>query len=303
LKIRSFGVRGMNISKTLLTIPAALALWVCFSVPAKADYYDDALLTYQHGEYLDAFVMFEKLATQGDPRAQFWIGTMWYEGKGKPQNYREAYRWYLRSAYLGNANSQNNLGLIYEKGQIQPANPVVAYAWFSLAAAHNDDETNTVAHDNLNRLTDSLKAEHENEIIEGQALAQEYAARINTEKQAQRKIDLAAVSAPRLPPTPSPGVAEAGRHPVTLTPVLRRGFGEIYKVQIGLFGQAQNIKGMRADLAKKGYRFEDKMIDVQGNSYHRFRIGPYTSLQSAQAAKQKVDRLFKLQSAVIPLLR
>ena len=291
----------MNISKTLLTIPAALALCVCLSVPAKADYYDDALLTYQHGEYLDAFVMFEKLAKQGDPRAQFWIGTMWYEGKGKPQNYHEAYRWYLRSAYLGNANSQNNLGLIYEKGQVQPANPVVAYAWFSLAAAHNDDETNTVAHDNLNRLTESLKTEHEKEIIEGQALAQEYAARINTEKQAQRKIDLAAVpSASLLPPTSPPVATGVGRHPVT--PV-RRNFGEIYKVQIGLFGQAENIKGMRTDLTKKGYRFEDKVVDVQGNSYHRFRIGPYTSLQSAQAAAQKVDRLFKLQSAVIPLLK
>ncbi len=289
----------MKARNTLACIPAALALSLCLAAPAKADYYADALTTYQHGEYRDAFVMFDKLAKQGDARAQFWIGTMWYEGKGKPQNYLEAYRSYLRSAYLGNSDSQNNLGLIYEKGQVQPANPVVAYAWYALAAAQNDGQSSTIANDNLTRLSDSLKqAGHDKEIIEGQALAQEYSLRIHVERQAQRKIDLA--SAPGTA-TPSPGSMDVKVHPAAaLTP---HRLGEFYKVQIGLFGQSENIKGVRAELDKLGLGFEDKVVEVQGNSYHRFRIGPYGTIRAAEAAARKVNGEFHLQSAIIPLLK
>jgi TPR repeat protein len=269
-----------------LAVALALGLGLCLAVPAKADYYDDAVLTFRHGDYLDAFVMFDKLARQGDTRAQFMIGTMWYEGKGKPQNYREAYRWYLRSAYRGNADSQNNLGLIYQKGEVEATpNPVVAYAWFALAAAQN----NEVARNNLDALSEQLKHDRlDARIIEGQTLAQEYSARIDAEKRHPRPAGPAASYA-----------AAAG-----LTP---HGFGEsgeVYKVQLGLFGQSQNIKRLRSQLRKLHYRFEDTMVEFRGRTYHQFRIGaPYATIQEAEDAQQKVDRAFKIQSAIIPLLR
>ena len=289
----------MKTGKRLSGILALLAVSLCVTVSAKAEYFDDALLTYRHGEYLEAFSMFEKLAKQGDARAQFWIGTMWYQGKGKPQNYREAFRWYLRSAYAGNADGENNLGLIYQKGEAQPANPVVAYAWFSLAAAQNND----VARRNLDNLTDDMKQKRlDDKILEGQALAQEYLARIDAERRSQR-VAVAPPATGRVgtgPQTLSSGVG------VNAAPVPHRNMAdaqEMFMVQLGLFEKAENVKRMRHALRKHGYHSEDVVVEIRGHTYERFRIGPYATAQAAQAAAQTVNRQFNLQSAVIPLLR
>jgi hypothetical protein len=56
---------------------------------------------------------------------------MYYNGKGVPQDYAEAARWYRKAADQGNADAQNNLGVMYGNGQGVPQDYVRAHMWFS----------------------------------------------------------------------------------------------------------------------------------------------------------------------------
>ena len=60
---------------------------------------------------------------------------MYNDGRGVPQNYAEAVKWYRLAAEQGYASAQNNLGVMYNDGRGVPQNGVMAYVWESLAAA------------------------------------------------------------------------------------------------------------------------------------------------------------------------
>jgi len=55
-------------------------------------------------------------AANGDPSAQFEVGARMAEGKGTPQDFKEAAKWYQRSADQGFAQAQYRLGTFYERG-------------------------------------------------------------------------------------------------------------------------------------------------------------------------------------------
>ena len=52
-------------------------------------------------------------AEQGDARAQYNLGSMYYNGKGVTQDYKEAVKWYTKAAEQGYAVAQSNLGYMY----------------------------------------------------------------------------------------------------------------------------------------------------------------------------------------------
>jgi TPR repeat protein len=58
---------------------------------------------------------------------------MYHEGKGVPQDSREALKWYRLAADRGTASAQLNLGFMYDRGNGVPQNYVQAYMWYSLA--------------------------------------------------------------------------------------------------------------------------------------------------------------------------
>jgi len=60
---------------------------------------------------------------------------MYKKGKGVPQDFAEAMKWYRLAADQGNASAQNNLGRMFFQGQGVLRNYVRAYMWASLAAA------------------------------------------------------------------------------------------------------------------------------------------------------------------------
>ncbi len=57
------------------------------------------------------------LAEQGNAAAQHTLGVMYSSGKGVPENYAEAVKWYRKAAAQGYAQAQNNLGLMYRYGR------------------------------------------------------------------------------------------------------------------------------------------------------------------------------------------
>lgn len=84
-------------------------------------------------------------AANGDPSAEFEVGARFAEGKGTPQNYKEAAKWYSRSADRGFAQSQYRLGTFYERGLGLKADRNLAAAWYRRAA----DQGNIKAMHNL----------------------------------------------------------------------------------------------------------------------------------------------------------
>ncbi|MFP6637066.1 MAG: sel1 repeat family protein, partial [Nitrospinaceae bacterium] len=53
------------------------------------------------------------LAKQGEAKAQYLLGEAYLEGKGAPQKYDLALKWFRLAAEQGNSDAQGNLGVMY----------------------------------------------------------------------------------------------------------------------------------------------------------------------------------------------
>jgi TPR repeat protein len=86
-------------------------------------------------DYAEARKWWRKAAEQGEAQAQYSLGIMYNQGKGVPQDYVEAVKWYRKAAEQGLANAQYSLGVMYALGQGVPQDFVLAYMWLNLAAS------------------------------------------------------------------------------------------------------------------------------------------------------------------------
>ena len=92
-----------------------------------------AALTRQ--DYVAAARILAPLAQRGNAEAQAYMGYLYANGRGVPQNHTQAAIWYRRAAEQGYPTAQYELGLQYDKGQGVPQDPVEAEKWLILAAA------------------------------------------------------------------------------------------------------------------------------------------------------------------------
>ncbi len=120
-----------------------LLLILCFLLVGptvvKADQSDAGVAAYNEGNYHKAFKLFKPLAEQGDAQAQFHLGTMYYNGKGVPQDYREAEKWYRKGAEQEDAAAQFMLGVMYYYGKGVPQDYKEAVKWYRKVAEQGDD--------------------------------------------------------------------------------------------------------------------------------------------------------------------
>jgi TPR repeat protein len=77
---------------------------------------------------------YRQAAEQGHADAQASLGWCYSDGKGVPQDHREAVRWFRLSAEQGLARAQVNLGYAYELGLGVPQDYGEAFHWYSLGA-------------------------------------------------------------------------------------------------------------------------------------------------------------------------
>ena len=73
-------------------------------------------------------------AANGDPAAQFEIGTRYSEGRGVTADAVQAFVWYQRSAALGFVPAQFRLGALYERGQGVEKDAERAKIWYRRAS-------------------------------------------------------------------------------------------------------------------------------------------------------------------------
>ncbi|WOJ90157.1 tetratricopeptide repeat protein [Methylocapsa polymorpha] len=103
--------------------------------PAVAESFRDGTAALSAHNYTRAAQIFSDLAVAGDPRAQTYLGFMFANGEGVPQNFVVAAGWYRCAVEQNFPSAEYFLGLMYDKGQGVPQDYVVAYALLNLAVA------------------------------------------------------------------------------------------------------------------------------------------------------------------------
>jgi hypothetical protein len=125
------------------------------------------------GENAEAVRWFRSAAESGHVKATNALGFMYEEGRGVPQNYREAHSLYFAAIKKRDPDAMVNRGLMFAKGLGVAADQLQAYVHFLLAAAYaKDNETRTEAV----RLRDEAAGKlSPPQINQGQALADKFA--------------------------------------------------------------------------------------------------------------------------------
>lgn len=101
---------------------------------AMAEEIDDAIALYQSGDHDAAFEAFSGLVAQGNGDAMFYIGQMYENGEGKPQNFSNAIRWYRRAAAQEHAEAYFRVGQMFENSVGVPRDFGAAFDAYSAAA-------------------------------------------------------------------------------------------------------------------------------------------------------------------------
>ena len=70
---------------------------------------------YNTGRYKSAFEHFSEYAKMGNATAQYYLGEMYFYGRGVFQDYAKAVEWYRKSAEQGNSKAQYSLGCMYKE--------------------------------------------------------------------------------------------------------------------------------------------------------------------------------------------
>jgi TPR repeat protein len=79
-------------------------------------------------------------ANLGDADAQTWVGIMYYDGKGVPQDDDKAFDWFTKAAEQCEVVAQYNLGVMYEDGRGARQDYSMAHMFFNLAAANGNSQ-------------------------------------------------------------------------------------------------------------------------------------------------------------------
>ena len=143
------------------------AILLLFTSHALADF-NDGVVAHAMGQYDKALQTLLPLAqTSNHALAQYYLGIMYSNGQGVPQDFKEASKWFHNAAQQGTAQAQFRLGELYASGKGVPQDFEQAYAWFSVAS-----------HLGHSKAAESLKAASEklspDEITEAKRLADEF---------------------------------------------------------------------------------------------------------------------------------
>ena len=125
--------------------------------------------------WADALSDLRKQAEQGDPEAQFVLGTMYRDGQGVEQDLEETLRWWEKAAELGYVDAQFALGNIHSGGYGVIKNYLLSYMWFDITAERSDSALlKPIALSNRDALVPRMTAD---EIAEAKRMSVEWLAK------------------------------------------------------------------------------------------------------------------------------
>ena len=111
-----------------------LLSWLLVTPALWADDYQLGQAAYELGDYEQTVQLWRPLAEAGDVRAQFGLGTLYFEGHGVTSDLEQSARWFRKVAEQGFAPAQFNLGNAYKHGRGVARDDRLASAWWRHAA-------------------------------------------------------------------------------------------------------------------------------------------------------------------------
>ena len=105
----------INIKKTKLTFLLSLTFLFLFSSVVFGDDYQDGVDAYKRKDYKTAYKLWLPLAEQGNAKAQYNLGVMYYNGQGVPQDYVLAHMWWSISSANGDKDAVTNRNIVEKK--------------------------------------------------------------------------------------------------------------------------------------------------------------------------------------------
>ena len=116
----------------------AVALLATAAAPVEAGDVRAGLAAYERGDFTQARRIWRPLAEAGDAQAQYNLGVLFDEGRGRPADRVQARLWWLKAAEQGLALAQHNLASLHIAGDGVPQDFAKALHWLkrviSLAA-------------------------------------------------------------------------------------------------------------------------------------------------------------------------
>ncbi len=150
----------------LLVVMAAI---LGISMGCATSGYEKGVKLYKPDNFVAALRELKPLAEQGNAAAQFNLGSLYYQGLGVSQDYKEAAKWMRKAAEQGHLFAQTTLGTIYAEGLqgvIEKDYPQ-ALMWFIFAAAQGDLDAIELRDSLAGKMTPM-------QIVEAQRLAREF---------------------------------------------------------------------------------------------------------------------------------
>lgn len=118
---------------------AAAIILLALAATATAGPLHNAAQAYALGDHATEYRIIRPLAEQGRARARYILGGMYVEGRGVPQDYSEALKWFRLAAEQGEADAQCVVANLYVRGEGVQQDYVQAHMWFNLASARSSD--------------------------------------------------------------------------------------------------------------------------------------------------------------------
>jgi len=102
--------------------------------PILAQMLKHALVDYANGRFEKAHQRLLPLAQQNIADAQYYLGTIYDDGRGVEISSSMAAYWYRRAAKLGHVSAQYNIGVAHASGDGVPQSIIDAVRWWRVAA-------------------------------------------------------------------------------------------------------------------------------------------------------------------------
>lgn len=129
-------------TKLLLVVVSALISQATYAVNRNEVpiYFDSGVIYYDSFDYTQALKSFIPLAEHGDIFSQYYLGTMYQNGRGVEKDYVQAIHWYRKAAEQGHARAQSILGNMYFRGIGVESDEKEGLKWSLKAARQGDAE-------------------------------------------------------------------------------------------------------------------------------------------------------------------
>ena len=136
----------------------------------------------------------------------------------------------------------------------------------------------------------SVLSEKEVRIPDAEISAQAKAEQQKQQAAANTPASAAPATAPVAPSAPgSPPVATQNVEAAPAAAVPKPAAGSGYLLQVGAFPNPADAETMKAKLAMQGFVANVQSVSVNGQTFHRVRLGPFPTASALEATKQRLS--------------